>query len=169
MATQVVLMCVVVYVLLSFVAWVRRTFGLYKSCCSRGNFHCSPVSQSAAVGVVRSGVGAPGGGGGCGSCDGGCVPGGGGDGRGAGRHGAGPAGAGAGAGVSACGGGDRLAPAAMTSSPSCAPWSSCCRWRWHPGGVQVQPSASVETNAQCLTSFTMREESWYVSHLSVCG
>lgn len=110
---------------------------------------------------MRSGVGAPDGGGDCGSCDGGCVPAGdgvhpgcgpgcGGDGRGAGTRGEGLAGAGAG--VSACDGGC-LAPAAMTSSPSCVPWSSCCRWRWHPGGVKVQPSASEWTKWTPNTMF----------------
>jgi len=100
---------------------------------------------------VRSGVGAQDGGGDCESCDGDCVPVGdgvrpgrgpgcGGGVRGAGTHGEGLAGAGAG--VSACDD-DRLAPAVTTSSPSCGPWSSCCRWRWHQGGVKVQPSASV--------------------------
>ena len=85
---------------------------------------------------MRSGAGARGGGEGCGSCDGGCVPEGGGahpargpgcggDGHGADTRGAGLAGAGAD--VSACDGG-RLAPAVMTSSPSCGPWSSCCHW-----------------------------------------
>lgn len=109
------------------------------------------VKQSALEGAVNSGVGDQDGGGDCGSCDGDCVPAGGGvhpgrgpgcgdDGRGAGTRGEGLAGAGAG--VSACDGG-RFAPAAMTSSPSCGPWSSCFRWRWHPGDVKVQPSASV--------------------------
>lgn len=88
--------------------------------------------------------------GGCGSCDGDCVPAGdgvhpergpgcGGGVRGAGMRAEGLAGAGAGA--SACDG-ERLGPAVMTSSPSCGPWSSCCRLRWHRGGVKVQPLAS---------------------------
>lgn len=114
--------------------------GLSKSFGSTGNVLCLHVKRSALEGVVRSGAGARRGGGDCGSCDGGCVPEGGGvhpgrgpdcggDGRGAGTRGEGLAGAGAGVGasVSACDGG-RLAPAAMTSSPSCGPWSSCCRW-----------------------------------------
>lgn len=111
----------------------------------------SPVRQSALEDAVRSGVGGRDGGGDCGSCDGGCEPAGGGvhpgrgpgcggDGRGAGTRG-GEEPAGAGAGASACDGG-RFDPAAMTSSPSCGPWSSCFRWRWHQGGVKVQPSAS---------------------------
>lgn len=111
------------------------------------------MKKSALEGAVRSGVGARDGDGDCGSCDGGCVPAGGGvhpgrvpgcddGGRGAGTRVEELAGAGAGA--SACDGG-RLAPAAMTSSPSCGPWSSCCRWRWHLGGVKVQPSASGKT------------------------
>lgn len=100
-----------------------------------------------------SGEGDQGEGGDCGSCGGGCVPAGGGvrpargpgcggDGRGAGTHGEEPAGAGAGA--SACDGGCP-APAAMTSSPSCGPWSSCSRWRWLQGGVKVLPSVSGRT------------------------
>lgn len=121
---------------------------LSESIGSTGNVLCLHVKKSALEGAVRSGVSARDGGGDCGSCDGGCVPVGGGvhpgrgpgcggDGRGAGMRGEGLAGAGAGA----CDGGC-LAPAAMTSSPSCGPWSSCCRWRWHPGGVKVRPSAS---------------------------
>lgn len=115
-----------------------------------GFVRCLPVRLSASEGAARSGVGAQGGGGGCESCDGGCVPAGGGalpgrgPGCGGGGRGAGTCGeglAGAGAGESACDG-EPLAPAAMTSSQSCVPWSSCCRWRWHPGGVKVQPSAS---------------------------
>lgn len=109
--------------------------------------------QSAWAGAVRSGVGARGGGGGCGNCDGGCVPAGddvhpghgpgyGDGGCGAGTHVGGLAGAGVG--VSACDGGC-LGPAVMTSSPSYGPWSSCFRWQWHPGGVKVQPSASEWT------------------------
>lgn len=108
------------------------------------------VRQSALEGAAKSGVGDRDGGEDCGSCDGGCVlvgggvlpgcaPGCGGDVHDAGTREEGLAGAGAGA--SACGGG-RLAPAAMTSSPSCGPWSSCFRWQWHQGGVKVQPSAS---------------------------
>lgn len=75
---------------------------------------------------------APDGGGGCGSCgedcelaDGGRGPDCGGGVRGAGRRGEGLAGAGAGG--SACDDG-RFDPAASASSPSCDPWSSCCRW-----------------------------------------
>lgn len=90
--------------------------------------------------------------GGCGSCDGDCVPAGdgvhpergpgcGGGVRGAGMRAEELAGAGAGASASACDG-ERLGPAVMTSSPSCGPWSSCCRLRWHQGGVKVQPLAS---------------------------
>lgn len=110
---------------------------------------CSPVKR-ALEGAVRSGGGAQDGGGDCGSCDGGCVPADGGahpgrdpgcgdGGRDAGTHGEGLAYAGAGG--SACDGGV-LGPAAMTSSPSCGPWSSYFRWWWHPGGVKVLPSAS---------------------------
>lgn len=105
------------------------------------------MKQSALEGAGRSGVGVRDGGGGCGSCDVGCVPvddgghpghgpGDGDDGCGAGRHAEGLVGAGAGA--SACDGGC-LGPAAMTSSPSCGPWSSCFHWQWHPGGAKVQP------------------------------
>lgn len=50
----------------------------------------------------------------------------GGGGRGAGSRAAGPVGAGED--VSA-GDGAPPAPAVMTSSPSCDPWCSCCRWR----------------------------------------
>ena len=103
--------------------------------------------------AVRSGAGGRGGVGGCGSCDGGCDPGAdgvrparghgcGGGGHVVGRHGEAPACAGGGA--SAWGGGP-LAPDVTTSSPSCDPWSSCCHWRWPPGGAKVQPSASVKT------------------------
>lgn len=108
------------------------------------------MKQSASDCAVRSGVGARDEDGDCGSCDGGCVPVGGGvhpargPGCGGGVRGAGTRGeglAGAGVGVTACDGG-RFAPAARTSSPSCGPWSSCCRWRWDPGGVKVQPSVS---------------------------
>lgn len=134
-------MCSVVNVLLNL--WLSKSFG------SAGNVFCLHVKKSALEGAVRSGVGARDGGGDCGSCDGGCVPAGGGDHSGHGPgYGGGGCGAGTheegleGAGVGACDGGC-LAPAAMTSSPSCGPWNSCCRWRWHPGGVKVQPSASV--------------------------
>lgn len=89
------------------------------------------VRPSAWAGAERSGEGDPGGGGGC---DAGCVPAGGGGrsgcgdgGRGAGTRAGRPACAGAGASASACDGGC-LAPAGTTSSPSCGPWSSCCRW-----------------------------------------
>lgn len=88
------------------------------------------------MGAERSGAGARRGDGDCGSCGGGCAPAGGGahpahapdcggGGRGAGMRVEGLAGAGVGA--SACDGG-RLAPVVLTSSPSCGPWSSCCRW-----------------------------------------
>lgn len=125
---------------------------------------CLPVKQSALEGAVRSGAGDRDGGGGCGSCDGGCVPAGGGvqpgrvPGCGGGGRGAGTRGEaleGAGAGASAYDGG-RFAPAVMTSSPSCGPWSSCYRWRWHQGGVKVQPSASAKakrTPNECFLFF----------------
>lgn len=136
-------MCSVVNVLLTL--WL-----CLKSFSSPRNDLCLHEKQSALEGAVRSGVGAQGVGGDCGSFDGGCVPAGGGvhpgrgpgcggGGRGAGTREEGLAGAGVGA--SACDGG-RLAPAGMTSSPSCGPWSSCCRWQWYLGGVKVQPSAS---------------------------
>lgn len=114
---------------------------------------CLPVRRSALEDVAKSGVGARDGGGDCENCDGGCVPAGGGvrpdrgPGCGGGVRGAGTRVeelAGAGEGVNACDGG-HLALAVMTSSPSCDPWSSCCRWQWHQGGVKVQPSASENT------------------------
>lgn len=134
--------------------------GYPKSFGSAGNLLCLHVKKSALEGAVRSGVGARDEGGHCGSCDGGCVPAGdgvhrrgpgcGGDGRGAGMHEEGLASAGAGA----CDGGC-LAPAAMTSSPSYGPWSSCCRWRWHPGGVKVQPSVSEWTKRKPNIKFNI--------------
>lgn len=98
-----------------------------------------------------SGVGARAEGEDCGSCDEGCVPVGGGvcpargPGCGGGVRGAGTCGevlGGAGAGASACDDGCP-APALLTSSPSCGPWSSCCRWGWHQGGGRGQLSASA--------------------------
>lgn len=101
------------------------------------------VLQSELVGVERSdgcgqGAGVAGASGG-GHVDGGAhsehEPGrgcGGGGGRGAGSHGVGPVGAGEGA---SAGDGALPAPAVMTSSPSCDPWCSCCRWRWLLGGA----------------------------------
>lgn len=144
--------------------------GLPKSFNSLRKLICLPVERSALEGAARSGVGARDEGGGCGSCDGDCVPaddgvhpdrgpGCGGGARGAGMRAEGLAGAGVDA--SACDG-ECLAPAVMTSSPSCGPWSSCCRLRWHRGGVKVQLLASKEDNTKTTFNVTLRGFSHYV-------
>lgn len=104
--------------------------------------------RSAWVGVERSGVrvqGACGAGESCGARgsvggDGRSVRGwGGGGGHGVGIRGEGPACAGEG---ESAGGGDRPDPAAMASSPSYDPWSSCCRSPCPLDGGQGQLSVS---------------------------
>lgn len=107
-----------------------------------------PVKQrSAWVGVERSGVRVQGAGGAGGCCgargsvggDGHSVHGWGGGGHGVGIRGVGPACAGEG---ESAGGGDRPDPAAMASSPSYDPWSSCCHSTCPPDGGQGQLSVS---------------------------
>lgn len=109
-----------------------------------------PVKQrSAWVGAERSGVRVQGAGGAGGSCgargsvggDGRSVRGwGGGGGHGVGIREAGPACAGEG---ESAGGGARPDPAAMASSPSYDPWSSCCRSPCPLDGGQGQLSVSA--------------------------
>lgn len=103
--------------------------------------------QSALVGVERSDVRVQGAGGAGGSCgvhgfvggDGRSVHGWGGGGHGVGIRGEGPACAGGG---ESAGGGDRPDPAAIASSPSYDPWSSCCHSPCPLYGGQGQLSVS---------------------------